>query len=139
MLLHGSTWGCTNQALRTQIGLVTIESNLRVPRLRFLQRVMRAPPDHVVFLAAVSGAMDSERARPLDSHGIPWRSANPWLVQYWRDVLELCHYIPGFREQLSWSGWTGLPQNDMFLTFKADKVCSFCAWIAIYLWGCFYV
>ena len=71
---------------RMRIPPVALE--LRVRRLRLLQRVAKNPSNHTQLLAAVLGRFpfDTKHSAPLTSTGYLKPGANSWVTQWWRDI-----------------------------------------------------
>eukprot|EP00974_Lingulodinium_polyedra_P060096 5792283-Lingulodinium_polyedra.AAC.1 len=68
------------------MGIVDIELELRVRRLRWLQAVSREPENHVQFLAALFGTARCDKHSTVDALGRLTENANPWARRALSDV-----------------------------------------------------
>ena len=68
------------------LGLVPVETALRIQRLRWLQHIVRVPSSSTQLLALLFGKMECETTPQLLDDGCLHSSASPWLVQLVSDV-----------------------------------------------------
>jgi hypothetical protein len=89
VLLLGGARGRSNQAVRAYLKCYTVESLLRVARLKMLRRLTLSGEAGSATLLALVGSSQARPASQLDVHGVPTADANPWLRQLWGDVVAL--------------------------------------------------
>ncbi|CAE8718606.1 unnamed protein product [Polarella glacialis] len=79
----------TNDWVRARLNLPTVQSTLRVSRLRWLQKIGQHTHDNIPMLAALTSQFPFESEPQLNASGFPVDKCNPWLRQFWDDIVAL--------------------------------------------------
>jgi hypothetical protein len=124
VLLKGKAQGCSNNSVRRQLQLCTVESMLQLRRLNWLKSLAKDPDHHVVIWAALIGQSKAETYPQLDDSYRPLSSANPWLQQWWHDLCTLAEYDRIFKQRLESQGLFAIFDEHFQIT-NTRKVLSF--------------
>ena len=87
----------TNTELMKRIGIGTVQTELRIRRLKWLQSMVEYPKENADIIAAVFGSLMFERQRtippPLDADGRILIHSHSWLKQLAEDMQTLCENL----------------------------------------------
>eukprot|EP00972_Heterocapsa_arctica_P030023 4424143-Heterocapsa_arctica.AAC.1 len=76
----------------------------------------------MLLLAVVTGRSQSSPSSALHARHHITPHGNPWLQQWWHDILEVAKLMPTFAHELERMGWLALFRSNTFSKFNTHRL-----------------
>jgi hypothetical protein len=120
---HGVQVYRASRSLREMLKIDTIYSTLRVRRLQWLQTIASSLSDALPLLAVLCAPMGN--VAQLDETGEPTEQANPWLKQWYADLVLTAHMTRSWSDSFSAKGFLAISDSSFLkLKFKKFLTCD---------------
>ena len=113
-----------NCRIRQILKVATIQSELTVRRLRWLQCMVKSPQDSEAMMSALQGFALWEKDATINADGSVSESANPWTKQFYSDLKLLSIRNHKFAEKWNHKHWWAI-YSDEFQAANVTKLRSF--------------
>eukprot|EP00930_Biecheleria_cincta_P000178 TRINITY_DN10038_c0_g1_i1.p1 TRINITY_DN10038_c0_g1~~TRINITY_DN10038_c0_g1_i1.p1 ORF type:complete len:306 (-),score=32.99 TRINITY_DN10038_c0_g1_i1:1035-1886(-) len=119
-LMLGSAVALTNREVRIACGIPSVHAALLRGRLKFVQRLALHPQVHAACSGALAGTIKGGQEQLRGK--VPDDRANPWLLQFWKDLQIAAQTSDQLNSDLSRYGWKELYKSHALQTLDFSKL-----------------